>query len=297
MVTNKTQNLLVTSGAQGADPQALAVGEFAVIDSKGNINPVLTTGDEFHIVVQKQLDIPRFSDRIKASGITSVSLSPYRPKVEKEITVTFDAPIEGLDYNLIVLDHADKENLQRRQDRRSYGYRGKAGDTAENIADAYAALINKDQASAVTAESAGGVLTLTGKSTANKVDAAGLPALQHYFDVFLYQVDPSGNEVPSGEIEVATQVDFGSGTFLQVKEIEKTAQGYEGFLNKTLFPVVQYPSDLDPSKNYDLLTIEYINVYSSNSVAWGTVNDPICVVIAVESGNTGDLEAIFANFL
>lgn len=298
MVTNKTQNLFVTSGTGATDVDALGVGEFAVISKEGSQITVLEKDDVFRIVTGKLNGSPKYSDFLKASGITSVSLQPYRASQEQEVTVVFDTPVEGLNYNLSVINNSDKEVLQRRQDKRSYGYRGKSGETdGSAIASAIAALINADQASVVTATVSGSTLTLTAKSTAGKVDAAGLEVPQYYFEVFLYEEDANGSFNPSGTLTTAQVVDFGSGSYTQVKTIEQTAQGNEGYFNRTQFPVVQYPSDLNPAETYDLLVIEGINIYSSNSVSWGLVNDPISVVIAVEAGNTTDLEAVFANFL
>lgn len=297
MVTNKTQKLVVTDGTQGTALDALAPGEFLVKTTAGAVNQPLELKDEFQIAVGKLNGSLNISDRIKAKDITNVSLQRYRAKAEQVVSITLTAPVDGLDYNLSIINKSDKEILQRRQDKRSYSYRGTTGATANDMAVYLQSLINADEGSAVVATVSAAVLTLTAKDVANKADAAGLYAFQHYFDAFLYEVTSDGVYKSFGTIVNTTPVDFGSGSYAQVKTIEKTAQGYEGYLNRRQFPVVEYPSDLLANKNYDLLTIEYTNHYFSNSVSWGEVNDPIVVVVAVEAGNTTDLEAIFVDFL
>lgn len=297
MVTNKTHKLLVTSGTEAADLDAIAAGEFAVLNKKGDAVAEVSDKDEFYIVVGKASEGLKSSDFIKGKDITSVTLTEYIEPVEQEFTVTVDTPIEGLVYILSVVNKSDKEILQRRQDKRTYVYKARAGQTADDLAEVFEGLINEDVGAAYTAEATTNELVITAKSTANKVDKAGLPVKQHYLEVSLVEEGTDESYRLFGDVEITAGVEFGNGTAAQVKEIERVTQGYEGYLNQRQFPVVSYPSDVVAGVDYDILTIEYINHYTSNSVSWGEVNDPIVVTIAVESGQSAALEAIFVNYL
>lgn len=299
MVANKVEKLLVTNGTAGASVAALTTGQYVALVQGKDANTPLVEGDKFQLAVKKLNDQVMYTDVIKTKDIVSVQVQPYRAPVAQVVTVTFDAPVAGNSYVLSIVDKADKEILQRRQDKRTFSITAAEGETAATLAEKFRGLIGNDQAATVTAGGTGASLTLTGKT--QPVDAAGLPGLQHYFEVFLYQVDALGviygQMSPTGTITQTTDVDFGSGTYVQVKEIERFAQGYEGYLNRTKFPVEIYPSDLAASATYDLVVIAYDNNYWSNSTVSGKVDSPIEIVIAVPAGATTALEALLANYI
>lgn len=296
MVANKVEKLLVTNGTEGTDVAALTAGQYvALVQGKAN-NSVIEISDKFQLAVKKLNNEVQYTDVIKAKDIVSVTVEEYRAPVAQEATVTFDTPVAGNVYTLSIVDKADKEVLQRRQDKQTYAVTAVDGETATTLAAKFEALIKGSKASTVEATAVAAVLTLEAKS--DPVDAAGIPGLQHYFEVFISQTDALGNMAIGGTVANTVDVDFGNGTYAQVKEIERFAQGYEGCLNRTKFPVELYPSDLSHSGTYDLVVIAYNNKYSSNSTVFGErVSDPIEIVIAVEAGGTADLEALLANFL
>jgi len=297
MVANKVEKLLVTNGTQAATVAASTAGQYvALVQGKANNTPIVK-GDKFQLAVKKLNGQIMYTDTIKADDIVAVRLEEYRAPVAQVVTVTIPAPVVDNDYVLVVVDKADKEILQRRQDRQTYSVKAVTGETATTLAAKFRALINADQSSHLVASGTGASLVLTAQT--DGVDAAGLPGSQHYFEAFLSTRDGLGNEQSLKSAVVnTTAVDFGNGTYVQVKEIERFAQGYEGYLNRTKFPVELYPSDLSAAGTYDLIVLAYNNKYYSNSTVFGDrVSDPIEIVIAVTAGATTALEALFANFI
>lgn len=297
MVANKVEKLLVTNGTQAATVADATAGQYvALVQGKANNSPI-AKGDKFQLAVKKLDGQITYTDTINADDIVAVRLEEYRAPVAQVVTVTVPTPVVDNDYVLIIVDKADKEVLQRRMDRQTYSIRAVTGETATTLADKFRALINADQSSHLVASGTGASLVLTAKTDA--VDAAGLPGLQHYFEAFFSYRDALGNEQSLKSAVVNTTApDFGNGTYVQVKEIERFAQGYEGYLNRTKFPVELYPSDLSPNGTYDLIVIAYNNKYYSNSTVFGDrVSDPIEIVIAVTAGETADLETLLDNFI
>lgn len=294
MVANKVEKLLVTSGTSGATVAALTAGQFIALVQGKDANTPIESNDKFQLAIRKLNGSVQYTDVIKAKDIISVQVKPYQAPVAQVTTITFTAPVVGSVYVLSIIDKADKEILQRRQDKRTFTVTALTGETAITLAGKFRALIQGDESASVIAGGTGATLTLTGKTDA--VDAAGNIGLQHYFEAFLYGQDALGNQTKFGTIVETTDVNFGSGTYNQLKELERYTQGYEGYLNRTKFPVEAYPSDLAVASTYNLVVIGYDNNYWSNSTVSGKVDSPIEIVIAV-SGATTALEALLANFL
>lgn len=296
MVANKVEKLLVTNGTEAASVTAATAGQYVALVQGKSANTPIEISDKFQLAVKKLNGQVQYTDVIKAKDIVSVQIEEYRAPVAQVATITVPTPVVGDTYTLTIVDKADKEILQRRQDKQTYSVTAATGETATTLAGKLRALANGSESSTVVASGTGASLVLTAKT--DPVDAAGIPGLQHYFEAFLTKTDALGNmSVAATPVDTA-DVDFGNGTYAQVKEIERFAQGYEGYLNRTKFPVELYPSDLSASGTYDLVVIGYNNHYYSNSTVFGDrVSDPIEIVIAVTAGATADLEALLANFL
>lgn len=296
MVANKVEKLLVTNGTAAASVTAATAGQYVALVQGKDANTPIEISDKFQFAIRKLNGEVQYTDVIKAKDIVAVQVQPYRAPVAQVATVTAPTPVAGNVYTLTIVDKADKEILQRRQDKQTYAVTAVTGETADTLAGKFRDLIGASQASTVEASGTAASVILTAKT--GSVDAAGLPGLQHYFEVFFSQTDALGNMSLTGTIADTADVDFGNGTYVQVKEIERFAQGYEGYLNRTKFPVELYPSDLSASGTYDLVVIAYNNHYYSNSTVFGDrVSDPIEIVIAVTAGATTALEALLANFL
>ena len=154
----------------------------------------------------------------------------------------------------------------------SYEYVTKPGDKAEQIADAFAAMITDQYKRArVDAKAAAGVLTLTALSydddnsvdtinVANKVrftanvyytnpQAAGFASKNKYFPTGLNITKAEGVDNPvSGK---------------HVRDHEAQAMGYEGILNRgcCTWPIVKPAMTADITKDYNCITIEFENKY------------------------------------
>lgn len=295
MVANKVEKLLVTNGTPGADVASLTAGQYVALVQGKDANTPIEESDKFQLALRKVNGEVQYTDVIKAKDIISVQVQPYEAPAAQVTTVTVDAPVEGDVYVLSIVDKADKEILQRRQDKRTYSVTAVVGETADTLAGKFRDLIAGDDAATVEASGAGADIVLTGNI--EPTDAAGIPGLHRYFEVFLRSQDALGNQTLSGTIVETTPVTFGSGSYSQVKDIERFAQGYEGYLNRTKFPVELYPSDLAATGTYDLVVIGYDNNYWSNSTVYGKVDSPIEIVIAVDAGETAGLEALLAAYL
>lgn len=296
MVANKVEKLLVTNGTEAASVAAATAGQYVALVQGKDANTPLEVSDKFQLAVRKLNGEVQYTDVIKAKDIVSVQIQPYRAPVAQVSTITIDTPVVDTVYVLTIIDKADKEVLQRRQDKRTYAVTATAGETASTLAAKFRGVIGDDTSATVTVSGTADAVVLTAKT--DPTDAAGIQGLQHYFEVFLYGQDALGNQAPFGTITDTADVDFGSGTYAHLKEIERFAQGYEGYLNRTKFPVELYPSDLTAGGTYDLVVIGYNNHYYSNSTVFGDrVSDPIEIVIAVDAGETADLEALLANYL
>lgn len=298
MVANKVEKLLVTNGTAASDVASLASGNYvALVQGKAENTPI-ELSDKFQFVVKKLNGLLEYSDVIKAKDIVSVEINPYRAPVAQVVTVTLpEDPLVGNTYTLYIVDKADKELLQRRQDKQTYILRAVEGETAASLGDKFRSLINGlNNHSTVIASGTGGTLVLTAKS--DPTDAAGIIGLQHYFEASLVQTDALGNSSIVGTLADTAKVDFGNGTYEKLKDLERFTQGYDGYLNRTKFPVELYPSDLVQGGTYDTVVIAYNNQYQTNSTVFGErVSDPIEIVIAVEAGKTGDLETLLDEFL
>ena len=154
----------------------------------------------------------------------------------------------------------------------SYEYVTKPGDKAEQIADAFAAMITDQYKRArVDAKAAAGVLTLTALpydddnsvdtiNVANKVrfnanvyytnpQAAGFASKNKYFPTGLSITKVEGVDNPvSGK---------------HVRDHEAQAMGYEGILNRgcCTWPIVKPAMTADITKDYNCITIEFENKY------------------------------------
>lgn len=296
MVTNRVDKILVGTGAQAATVAAATAGQYvALVEGEANNTPI-TDESIFQLVLRKQDGSLKYSDRIKGSDIRSVKLEAPQAVVEQEIEVTMDTPVAGYEYRLTIIDKSDKEVLQRRQDKRTYQVVAAVGETDATLAAKFEDMINGDTDAGFTATAAAGVLTIEAKPKVTVANAAGQFGIQHYLEVALAQVSALEPYTAFGTVVESVAPDFGSGTFPQVREMEADSAGYEGYLNRTQFPVEQYPYDSLAANTYSLLVIEFDHNYWSNSVAHGKVDSPITLVFA-SSGATTELEALFAAYL
>lgn len=229
----------------------------------------------------KYANVVKWSNWINKNFIKSAKYTKAADHATKEDTVTID--FTGCDDNdpnefargnrRIVVRLTFKDMPTRfRKWTESYEYVTKPGDKAEQIADAFAAMITDQYKRArVDAKAAAGVLTLTALpyDDDNSVDTINV-ANKVRFNANVYYTNPqaagfaSKNKYfPTGlKITKAEGVDNPvSGK--HVRDHEAQAMGYEGILNRgcCTWPIVKPAMTADITKDYNCITIEFENKY------------------------------------
>lgn len=229
----------------------------------------------------KYANVVKWSNWINKEFVKSVHYTKAADHATKEDTVTIN--FTGCDDNdpnefahgnrRIVVRLTFKDMPTRfRKWTESYEYVTKPGDKAEQIANAFAAIITDQYKRArVDAKAAAGVLTLTAMpydddnsvdtiNVANKVrfnanvyytnpQAAGFASENKYFPTGLSITKVEGVDNPvSGK---------------HVRDHEAQAMGYEGILNRgcCTWPIVKPAMTADITKDYNCITIEFENKY------------------------------------
>lgn len=297
MATNRVDKVLVTTGTAQATVGALTPRDYIVIKRDGTVNTPIAPGDEFQIVVGATDGSRLFSDWIRANDIKAVTAEDYAAKVEQVVTITVDAPSIGSEYSLVIVNKSDKEILQHRQDKRSYQVVAGTGETADTLAAKFRDAINDDPAAPVVASGAAAAIVLTAKNVAATADRAGGFTPQIYFSAGIYEVDLFGYYATAGTVVETTAPDFGSGNYWQVRTMEAAQAGYQGYLNRTLFPADVYPYGSVAGTNYDYIVIEDDARYTTNSVVLNKTDSPRTTVLAITAGGGASLETIFAEYL
>lgn len=297
MNTNRVDKILVTSGVEATDVATMVAGDYVVLVDGEAANTPIENSYTFRVAVKSLDGSVKYSNSLKGSDIVSAKVEPFAPIVEQVATLTLTQPVAGTEYTVTLVDRSDKEILQRRQDKRSYQVIASDGETADTLAAKIVVAINSDQDTFVVATSAGAVVTLTAKAKSTVANAVGQFGLQHYFEVGSHIANTRGQYEPYGTVDYVTDPDFGSGSFSDVRTIEQDSAGYDGFLNRTQFPVIQPNYDSVAGTDYDYLVLEIDNNYWSNSVVAGKVDSPLTLVLAVTSGATASLETIFDNYI
>lgn len=295
MVTNRVYKVLVTTGTAATTVAGVTAGKFAVLKKDGSpftAGDTITQGDVFQVVVGAPDGTRIFSDLISLKNVKKYEKTVFRARVEQVIDVTVGTPITGQEYILTVIDLSDKEILQRRQNKRSYSSIATASSTATTIAADYAAQITADTSSSVTATSSGSDLTLTGKAIETTANIVGEYQPQVFFDTELAVADPQNYLTKFGSVAYTTAVDFGSGNFEQIRQLEQRGQGYIGVTNRTKFPIEAGLYLSVAGTNYDMYIIEADRVYSSNDYTFGDVKSPISLIIACTAGAGAPVEAL-----
>lgn len=304
MVTNRVYKVLVTTGgAAAATVAALTAGQWIIVKKDGTpfvATDTITQGDKFRIVVAGPDGSRVFSDLISLKDVKAYEKQVYAARVEQVVTVTLATPVAGIQYNVSVIDRSDKEILQARQNKRTYGIVAAAGETVTTLGDKFRAAINADSASTVTATGTT-TLILTAKSVAGVANIVGEYPAQYYFEAFSSAIDNTIYPIPfptaSGTVVYTTAPNFGSGTFPQVRTLEQRGIGYTGVTNRTKFPVEQGEFLSVAGTNYDLYTLEEDHLHDTNAVTSGEVTAPRTTIIAITAGAGTAFEAVLTPYI
>ena len=229
----------------------------------------------------KYANVVKWSNWIDKEFIKSVHYTKAADHVTKEDTVTIN--FTGCDDNdpnefahgnrRIVVRLTFKDMPTRfRKWTESYEYVTKPGDKAEQIADAFAAIITDQYKRArVDAKAAAGVLTLTAMpyDDDNSVDTINV-ANKVRFNANVYYTNPqaagfaSDNKYfPTGLTITKVEGVDNPVSGKHVRDHEAQAMGYEGILNRgcCTWPIIKPAMTADITKDYNCITIEFENKY------------------------------------
>ena len=232
----------------------------------------------------KYMPIIKWSNEIKAADIKNLAKllwSEWSSKpVEDSVAIDFSScteigankPLSEAGKRIVVrLTYKDMPHRYRKWTE-SYEYVTVAGNTAAQIATAFATLINKDWKRArVQASAASGVLTLTAlpyddDDNVNSINWAN----KVRFNANMYWTDPAADgwestnkHFPAGASITKTPGEQYPAAAKLVRDHESKANGYLGILNHGpgTWPIIQPDMETDLTKNYDALTLEFENMY------------------------------------
>jgi len=262
------------SAVIGGAGETLAVGEVFVLDKDRNImtaGATYTNTDTIYLVevltdtydysneagtavtgVHKLL----YSNPIKGNYVTEYSGKAYAAAAEEVLTIDLTGwtPVIGTDYSIRVVYTDINEHPGGFT--KTYHYTA-ASAVLDTEGDAFATKINTDPDRRIVAAYNAGpnTLTLTGLAydDNDEVDEINDYA-QVTFKAFL--LSNNYNTLTADPYSsISTVPTPGNGTYRLVRDEEKWAQGYEGALNRTIFPVQKPVFRTVKDETYDTIVI------------------------------------------
>lgn len=190
----------------------------------------------------------------------------------------------------------------------SYEYLTKKGDTADDVAKAFATIITDQYKRArVDAKAAAGVLTLTAMpyDDDNSVDTLNV-ANKVRFNANVYYTNPQAAGFASDNKYFPTGLTINKKegyndpmSAKNVRDREAQAMGYEGILNRgcCTWPIIKPAMTTDLSKKYDGITIEFETKYrAADDIQRHTKQTIEIYVPASEIPAEGDISNLKAEF-
>lgn len=190
----------------------------------------------------------------------------------------------------------------------SYEYITKKGDTADDVAEAFATIITDQYKRArVDAKAAAGVLTLTAMpyDDDNSVDTINV-ANKVRFNANVYYTNPQAAGFASDNKYFPTGLTINKKegyndpmSAKNVRDREAQAMGYEGILNRgcCTWPIIKPAMTTDLSKKYDGITIEFETKYrAADDIQRHTKQTVEIYVPASETPAETDITALKAEF-
>ena len=305
----ETLSALMTS--TGAD--ALGDGEIVVLDKNFNVlTPGATIADSDTIYIAmgttKTFTVSpesgsaitarkiKLSDPIKANYVRSFLGKAYAAKAEQVWTATITTPTAGREYVVrVVYKDMYEHPGPFTQEWRYIATTADAADV-DVFAAAVAAVINADPNARVVASVTAGsdYLHLTGKPIAGCT--TGLADLDEFsmvmFEPFFNYITSTGTLAEYVDFSNTTTINYGTGTWEQMRDLEKDAWGYEGVYNRREFPVILPDFHTNKSLTYNLVVIEHEIPYKTpNNLYLETTQ--VKTIIAFHNGTNGDAQQAF----
>ncbi|CAK0762855.1 hypothetical protein CCP3SC1AL1_310003 [Gammaproteobacteria bacterium] len=247
---------IATAGMTISDTDIIYIAQF-LGDTVSYKTLAVPTG-----ITEKKMII---SNPIKGSNVKSYIGKAYESPVEKVITITASTPVIGQEYivRVVYIDKAGE------------GYDGQTTQEWRLVATtavtathctAFAALINLDSNSRITAAGVGGTITITANSnntTENLTDIG--PYFQANFEVAYNTVVLDVTSSAASSITTSTQMKHGTGSWRQIRDIERSLKGNRGHSNPDQYPNPSIESTFYTVKgtNYDQISIEHDASYGA----------------------------------
>ncbi len=235
-----------------------------------------------------------FSDPIEGRLVRSYKGVSYAAKSEQTDSWVLTAltPVAGTEYLLRIV----YKDMNEHPGQFTQTYRVISADaTLDNLGAAIAAKVTAHSGARVTCTYTAGTDTLliTGKPipecTTSVNDLEEFRMVE--FESFILYVDSDGNWQEASTTSLTrTAAEYGSGTWEQVRDIEKRALPYRGVTNFTMFPVKQPAMRTVAGATYDIITIEHDKSYVSPDNQY-VKQAPITTQIAFVVPTTGTQEA------
>jgi hypothetical protein len=238
----------------------------------------------------------KLSDPIKANYVRTFLGKAYTAKAEQAWTATTVTPTLAREYVVRVVYKDMYEHpgpfVQE------WRYIATAADVADVdvFAAAVAAVINADPNARVVASVTAGsdYLHLTGKPIAGCT--TGLNDLDHFdmvmFEPFFNYVTSTGTLAEYVDFSNTTTINYGTGTWEQMRDLELAAWGYEGVYNRREFPVIVPDFHTSTSLTYNLIVIEHEVPYKTpNNLYLETTQ--VKTIMAFHNGTNGDAQQAF----
>lgn len=231
----------------------------------------------------KYRDVIKWSNEITKDSIISINSLKYAAdkNAEEKVKVDFSTVntqviadfAKGGKRIVLRITYKDLPTRYRKWTE-SYEYITAPEDTADTIADNFAAQINTQYKRArVTASAESGVLTLTAMPYTDDDSNDSINWAETVrFSVSCYFTDPDAPAFASKNkyailglgIEKTPGKRYAADAKL-VRDREANAMGYEGILNKgcCTWPIIKPAMQVDITKNYDGITLEFERMYRS----------------------------------
>ena len=207
-----------------------------------------------------------FSDPIYGAFVKNYVGTEYSAP-SQQVTV-FDltgvTPVVGTEYFIRIV-YSDV-NEHPGQFTHTYRITAEGAVLATDLIDALDARVNAHSGRRVDATNTATTLTLTGKAipenttSLNDIDKFSMVE----FDAFINYVDSDGNWAELGiASKTTTPASYGSGSWYQVRDMEKEYLSDTGPRNRTQFPIILPDMRTSTSSTYNLITIEHERPYTS----------------------------------
>jgi len=259
-----------------------------------------------------QSPIIKWSNQIKAADIKSFNTHAYAQDTEDTVVIDFSScsdlgsgkPLSDAGKRVIVrLTYKDMPHRFRKWTE-SYEYTTHDGETAANMAQNIANMINKEWKRArIQASAASGVLTLVALpyDDDDAVDTLNV-ANKVRFNANVYWTDPHADgwasknkNFPAGTTITKTPGETYCASAKLVRDREAWAMGYQGILNRGegTWPIIKPDMETQLDKQYNALTLEFENMYR----AADDIQRKTKQVLEVYSVKSALIEAILGAFV